>query len=278
MHAQFQRVLRWPATENQIVAFIAYLSLKHMAPSTIASYVSGLSYVHKINMLPDPTNNFLVRKIIEGTRRQNRAEDGRLPITFEILTKLVSATQSVCSNTIEAALFSAAFSLAYFAFLRISEFTLRSKTANPSLILQRNDIAFDNNHMTFILRHAKNNQHNIPTKIQLSRLQTHGPCPVACMTKYLKLTRHKVGPVFMHMDGSPLTRFQFLSVLRKCLLFCDLDTSKFKSHSFRIGAASSCSAAGVSMATIQKWGRWRSSAVNSYIRPVNKIMSQNFKL
>ncbi|KAJ8307572.1 hypothetical protein KUTeg_015656 [Tegillarca granosa] len=37
-----------------------------------------------------------------------------------------------------------------------------------------------------------------------------------------------------------VTKYQFVSVLRKCLNFANIDTKCYKSHSFRIGAASTC--------------------------------------
>ncbi|KAJ8304040.1 hypothetical protein KUTeg_017623 [Tegillarca granosa] len=45
------------------------------------------------------------------------------------------------------------------------------------------------------------------------------------------------GILFIHEDGSPLTRYQFNAVLRKSIIKLGLPVSVFSSHSFRIGAA-----------------------------------------
>lgn len=49
---------------------------------------------------------------------------------------------------------------------------------------------------------------------------------------------HQVqGPFFCHINAKPLTKYQFTSLLHKAVKFIGLDTSIFKSHSFRIGGA-----------------------------------------
>ncbi|XP_061183336.1 uncharacterized protein LOC133191607 [Saccostrea echinata] len=54
------------------------------------------------------------------------------------------------------------------------------------------------------------------------------------------------------MDGSPLTRFQFCSLLNKTLEVAGLPNSRYKSHSFRIGAASDSFSYGHSETEIKK--------------------------
>ena len=46
------------------------------------------------------------------------------------------------------------------------------------------------------------------------------------------------GPLFCFADGSPVKTSQFTQQLQQALNFCGLDSTKYKSHSFRIGAAS----------------------------------------
>lgn len=68
------------------------------------------------------------------------------------------------------------------------------------------------------------------------------------------------------MDGSPVSRQFFTAQLRLVLAFCGLDTIKYQSHSFRIGAATFAAASGSSDIQIQNMGRWKSSAFKKYIR------------
>ena len=48
--------------------------------------------------------------------------------------------------------------------------------------------------------------------------------------------------------------------------YCGLDPSRYKGHSFRIGAASYAADAGMSEPPIRALGRWKSDAFHKYIR------------
>uniref|UniRef100_A0A8W8M4Z2 Tyr recombinase domain-containing protein n=1 Tax=Magallana gigas TaxID=29159 RepID=A0A8W8M4Z2_MAGGI len=74
------------------------------------------------------------------------------------------------------------------------------------------------------------------------------------------------GPLFCHYSGQPLTRYQFSSVLAKALQVLGINSKYYKSHSFRIGAATMLAQQGLSEQAIQASGRWHSQAYRSYIR------------
>ena len=135
-----------PPTVQQAASYVAYLSLLGRAPGTIATYISAISYKHKTALQQDPTSNFLVKKLIEGTMHATgRRIDSQRPLTYELLMKLLNALPFICNNRYESALFQAAFSTAYFAFLRVGEFTAPSKWSETSQILQRGDVTFGHN-------------------------------------------------------------------------------------------------------------------------------------
>ena len=73
-----------PLVPNCIPLFISYLSFRKMAYSTINSYLSAISYVHKLKGLRDPTKSFLIQKLLTALSRQ-RAADIRLPVTKPVL-------------------------------------------------------------------------------------------------------------------------------------------------------------------------------------------------
>ena len=92
-------------------------------------------------------------------------------------------------------------------------------------------------------------------------------CPVAAMLNYLAVRPAVAGPLFIHADGSPLLKSQFVAGVRRALAAANLDPrpSKYSGHSFRIGAATSAAAAGIPDHLIKTLGRWESSAYLTYI-------------
>jgi hypothetical protein len=86
------------------------------------------------------------------------------------------------------------------------------------------------------------------------------------MKMYLRV-RQKLdeSQLYVHFDGSLLTRYQFSSVLQKSLVFCEIP-GHFKPHSFRIGGATEAKRLGVTDDIIKQWGRWNSNVYLKYIR------------
>ena len=63
------------------------------------------------------------------------------------------------------------------------------------------------------------------------------------------------GQLFIHFGGNLLTRYQFTAILNKALKFIGIDSSRYKWHSFRIGAATMHFEMGFSSEIIQILGR-----------------------
>ena len=77
---------------------------------------------------------------------------------------------------------------------------------------------------------------------------------------------HLQGPLFIHENGSPLTRYHLVKQIRQALSQKGIGVSKYSGHSFRIGAATTAAAVGIPEATIKMLGRWESTAYLRYIR------------
>ncbi len=93
-------------------------------------------------------------------------------------------------------------------------------------------------------------------------------CPVWALQRFLHVRPASAGPLFCHFDCTPLTRFQFNSVLQKTLKFAEVPSERIRAHFFHIGAASTAVNAGVPYDEVCRMGRWRSNAVDTYIRTV----------
>ena len=89
--------------------------------------MSGPAATLRLHCLPDVTNHFIVRRLLEGCRRRNARQDQRLPITIDILRHIIPALNSVCLNQFESNLFRVAFLLAFYGFLQIGKNTAPSR-------------------------------------------------------------------------------------------------------------------------------------------------------
>ena len=74
----------WPPTLDYIVQFIGFMSVRNLAQKTAKLYVAGISYHLKLGNHLDLTQNFLVRKLLEGYRRKASTHDSRMPITLDL--------------------------------------------------------------------------------------------------------------------------------------------------------------------------------------------------
>ncbi|CAG2209864.1 unnamed protein product [Mytilus edulis] len=211
----------WPVPIDEIAQFIAYLSYKGFSASTVSTYISGLAHTHKINNITDNTKSFIISKMIEGLRRKNPQKlDVRTPISFDLLKRLIHSLRSVCNSQYETLLFSSAFSLAYFAMLRVSELAINSRTDESGHALKCEDVTFDkSNGQTELhvkLCSSKTDQkHNSITLI----IQSHADsniCPIRLLQSYLQVRFSGVNgsnKLYTHFNGSKAIWFVGSSIV-----------------------------------------------------------------
>jgi len=105
-----------PLSPLQMVWFIAHLQLKGLASATIVSYVSAISFFHKVAVWPNPTSHYLVRKILIGAHKLTGSTDSRLPITLPLLMDIVQVSFNLCGDPYVGHMLAAMYMLAFFAF------------------------------------------------------------------------------------------------------------------------------------------------------------------
>ena len=253
-----------PISTASLALFVSYLHARKLASSTIKSYLSAISYVHKLKGFRDPTQAFLINKLLTALSRQGSC-DIHLPISRPALHELVGSLGHTTSSAFQRTLYSAMFLLAFFGFFRMGELAAKS-TNSGGAVVQYNQLHFltqkGNVHMIKIsITQFKHNTSNRPFDILIEREVSSPFCPVQAMLNFCKNRGHQPGPLFCHTDMSPVTVSQFNAVLHRCLIFCGLDTSRYKGHSFRIGADK-----GFCDAQIRVLSRWKSDAFKLYIR------------
>lgn len=97
-------------------------------------------------------------------------------------------------------------------------------------------------------------------------------CPVSAVLVHLAIRPSAPGPLFIFQNGTPLTRGQLVSQLRKALCQAGVNNDNFSGHSFRIGAATTAAHVGLNDSVIQTLGRWWSSVYTAYIRTPDTVL------
>ena len=169
--------------------------------------------------------------------------------------------------------------IAFYALLRIGEFTLTNKA--PSHTLHLADISVpehekDKKPLHITIRHCKNSRGQ--TTFRLDNITDSKYCPVNTLTKYIhRRTKTKHPQLFINEDGSAVSSSQFSHTFKLMISHCGLNPDFYKPHSLRIGGATWAHERNLSDSQIQAIGRWRSTAFKRYIR-VNLVHpSSQFK-
>lgn len=235
----------------------------------MSTYVSALGYCHKLSGFPDPTKVFFIVQMLKGYGKLGSRLDSRLPITLPILHRILESSVQFCHTPYDSCLFQAMCSLAFFACMRVGELTLTTTRERGSLIqLHQLTQLVDANQVVIALKFTfldfKHNSNQRPFSVVINRRNNF--CPVQIILDYLTLRGVRPGPLFRLADGSPVPRAIFIDKLSMAIKYCGLDPSRYKGHSFRIGAASFAADAGMSDAQIRALGRWKSNAFQKYIR------------
>ena len=256
-----------PCSVTQIALFVVNLHHQGMAPKTISTYLSAVSYVHKIRGLNDPTQAFLVRKLTTGAYRLRPSYDLRLPITIPILNRLILSLQYTTTCRYDYVLFRAMYLFAFETFARIGEITSNHPKA-PSVV-QFSDVSMfaeqGRQQVEVTFRQFKHNLMKRPHRIIFGR-ESACYSAVAAISEYLQLRDPTEGPFFCSVVGKPIPRSVFDQQLHRSLNFCQLDNARYKGHSFCIGAASHKAELGCSDVLIRSLGRWNSNAYKKYLR------------
>ncbi|VDI73212.1 Hypothetical predicted protein [Mytilus galloprovincialis] len=213
--------------------------------------------------------NIVVRKLLEGIKRSRpKKNDLRLPITRDMLKSIIFSLACVCKTRYELSLFKAAFSLAFHGLFRVGELVVTNSLQSHTL--QLSDIHILSGLLQVCIPSSKTDQLGKGSNIWIYPQSDFNICPVNLVSEFIKLRPPVLGPLFCHFDGSPLSRYQFVTLLKKAIDLSGIDQTRYSSHSFRIGAATTLSMDGVSDSEIMRLGRWSSNAYKGIVGdPVN---------
>ncbi|XP_053323805.1 uncharacterized protein LOC128497668 [Spea bombifrons] len=219
--------------------------------ASITKRLAALAFYFKMHGEVDLTKEFLVSQAMKGYRRGCRRVDSRRPVTFDLLGRLCVCLPGVCFSEFEVCLFRLSFVLAFFGAFRVSELVSPSTTTVGGLLFS--DVLLRDRSVSLLVRRSKTDQLGRGFRVCLFGLEGSDLCPVRCLRSFLAVRPPGDGPLLVHVNGSSLSRFQFLAVFRKCLLACALNPGEFGTHSFRIGAATQAARWGLGFSGCLIW-------------------------
>lgn len=139
-------------------------------------------------------------------------------------------------------MFKAGFCLAFFVALRVGELVLPSRVRSGGLLAD--DMVLSNRALQVRIRRSKTDVLGHGEWIPLHKVSCP-VCPVRVVSEWLGC--RALGQLFLiHEDDSPVFCFPFESVLKRCLAHAGVIPSEYGTYSFRIGAATEASRAGLS--------------------------------
>ena len=98
-----------PLQSASVALYLSYLHEKGYSANTLPTHTSAIAHIHHLLGLPDPTDSFLVKKVIQGAKNISPACDPRLPINLPILCRLVDSLSHVCATSWNQLLFRSMF-------------------------------------------------------------------------------------------------------------------------------------------------------------------------
>lgn len=255
-----------PTDEWTLCLFATSLA-NSVRQATIKVYLSAVRSLHVDQGFPDPLLNCLrLQRVLRGIKRsQGDSSRTRLPVTASLMFTIFHSLDLTIQDH---RMFWAACTLAYFGFLRSSEFTVPSLASfSEELHLGVADIAVDSPASPSCLRVRIKASKTDPFRkgcfIHIGRGKSP-LCALSAVMAYLELRGNSPGPLFLLRDGRPLSRPMLTGWLRRIMAAAGIQGS-FSSHSFRIGAATVAARNGVPDHLIQALGRWSSNAYQLYI-------------
>ena len=253
-----------PSQVNHVCLFILHLANNSLSHSTIRTYLSAISFVHKLHNADDPTSAFMVAKTLQGIKNlHGPSTNQRLPITKDILHDFLHSLPYAVPNRIELITWNAIFLFTFHACLRAGEVTL---SRNPMNVIRISQLKLNDDHFTIQFQQYKHSKGRMPL-VTVTK-QPHGtPCPVSSLRAYINTRGYTSGQLFLNPDKSPITIQQFSNTLRNTVAISNLPTARYTTHSFRLGKATQMAMDGQPDQVIRSAGRWRSTAYTTYLRP-----------
>ena len=220
----------------------------------------------------------LLGSLVKACRLKNDIMKPNLPVRKSLLNILIATVDQVYEDSPQpylTILYKALFSTAYYGLFRIGELTESQHVVKACDV----HVGINKNKLMFILHSSKT--HGVNVKPQIIKIDSiarstsdavHRPdnqcCPFQLLQDYVKVRKKYKSEdeqFFVFRDGSQVTPTHLRRMLNILLQRNRIDSTLYSSKAFRAGRASDLLNMGVSVETIRKLGRWKSSSVYTYL-------------
>ena len=171
----------------------------------------------------------MIQLALRGYSKMNPSHDTRLPISLPLLEKIISAYDHTQPSMYGRKMTQAMYAMAFFAALRVGEITCKPTQPRGNVILLTQIVFMKTREgvvsaIKITLRNYKQSDPAVPVDIFLYREKP--VCPFLS------------GPPFLLARCFANFSHFFFTKASDALRYCNLNVEGYKSHRFRIGAAS----------------------------------------
>ncbi len=245
----------YPLNEGTLRLFATFLA-HTLSFATVQTYLASLRHRHiELGFSTNFNRMDSLRLLLRGIKRVkgSRVRQQRIPVTPLMLRQLEEALRQGQYPEVDKLMLWAAFTTAFFGFLRSSEFCSASKHSfNPQTTLLVENVTFTGVIASIRIKVSKTDPFR---QGQIIRLAASGSsiCPVRALKKHMHNCPNGKQPLFTFQDTTFLTRQNISGLIKQLLGTSGLQG--LSSHSFHIGAATTAAAAKVPDWLIKTLGR-----------------------
>ena len=268
--------------EERLVLFVGFLIQNNRKSTTIRSYISAIKCVLRQDGEELNEDVYLLKSLTKACQLKNDKVHTQLPIRKGLihlilanLLKIFSGDQSYLTK-----LYRALYITTYYGLFRIGEVT------KSDHVIKACDVhtAKNKNKMMFVLHSSKTHWFNVkPQIVKIQGLTDHSKknkieqgqnqnfkiCPFDILKDYVSVRGRRKSDseqFFVFKDSSPVLPYHARKTLAQLLKFIGLNHKLYKFTSIRGGRATDLAAMKIDLGIIRILGRWRSSAVFSYLK------------
>ena len=258
---------------DRLTLFVAYLIENKRKSSTIKCYISAIRAVLENGNIKLNEDEALLKSLTRACKIHRDKVTNKLPIRLSLLRTLLRNVDKLfdTAQPYLCTMYKALISTTYYSMFRVGEVTASQHVVKAKDVF----MGMNKDKMMFILHSSKT--HNQGDKPQIIKIKSDRKakskdkmfCPFHLLNSYRKMRKHYTSDdeqFFVFRDGSPVLPSHLRKILKDLFKKLNINPNGYTITALRLGRATDLLEMGVSVETIRKLGRWKSSAVYTYLR------------